>query len=427
VSRRRALPRALTLPSGRRVELSAHDQAAPDDRPTTPRALFDDAVAAFETGRVTLRVASDETLDIGDLPLADFHTLRAVLTRAGVLREEPVEITCGNCGRELRASPCRDLEIAPFVDGELDDPELDHTEPFDAPLEVAPILVGRVRQARTVTLAPRTVRDAERLFSWAISPWSPLDATVVEALGLRAIGDVTEPERLAQVLTDANDAAKRGFAEAWHAAHYPPRLSAYAPCETCGARATVDAPYDRELTPWLDAAPPEAPARAFVSAETFAERAMEMADALVARLPEAARSVAVVIEDGTPDVDEGGVPLMGGYLPASDASHGTVSVYYRTFRAMWNEEGPYDWEDELRETIEHELEHHAAFLRGHDEVDDDEREAIRDEEARAVGIRESARRARDEARGSARDFWRSTWPLWALVLAATVYTCATNR
>lgn len=420
-------PRALTLPSGRRVALSA-DGERPDEPPASePRALFEDALDAFESGRVTLATTDGDPLDVADLALADFHALRAVLTQAGVLHEAPVDITCGNCGAELSASPCRDLEIAPFVDGELDDPDLDRTEPFDTPLEVDPILIGRVRQARTVTLAPRTVGDAKRLFSWAISPWDPLDAGVVDALGLRAVGDVTEPERLAKVLSDASDAAKRGFAEAWHAAHYPPRLAAYAPCETCGARATVDAPYDRELTAWLDAAPPEAPARPFVSAEAFADRAMEMADALVARLPEPARAVAVVIEDGTPDVDEGGAPLMGGYLPPSDASHGTVSVYYRTFRAMWNEDGPYDWEDELRETIEHELDHHAAFLRGHDEVDDDERAAIREEEARAVGLRESARRARREAQGSARDFLRSTWPLWALVLAATLYTCATNR
>ena len=51
-----------------------------------------------------------------------------------------------------------------------------------------------------------------------------------------------------------------------------------------------------------------------------------------------------------------------------------VTIFYRTFRAMWNEEGGYDWEAEIRETIEHELEHHVAFLTGDDPMDEAERD-----------------------------------------------------
>ena len=67
---------------------------------------------------------------------------------------------------------------------------------------------------------------------------------------------------------------------------------------------------------------------------------------------------------------------------------------------MWNEEGPYDWEDELAETIEHELEHHVSFLRGDDPMDDEERAEIRDEAVRIVGRGEATRR---DARGLRRE------------------------
>ena len=104
-----------------------------------------------------------------------------------------------------------------------------------------------------------------------------------------------------------------------------------------------------------------------------------------------------------------------------------VSVYYRTFRAMWNEDGPYDWEDELTETIEHELEHHLSFLRGHDPTDDEERAVIREEALRIVGKREAGRRALQGFGASWADFLRRTWPIWVIALLAVIITLATQR
>ena len=61
----------------------------------------------------------------------------------------------------------------------------------------------------------------------------------------------------------------------------------------------------------------------------------------------------------------------------------TVTLYVRTFRAMWNEEGAYDVAAEIDETVSHELEHHGHFLSGHDPMDEEERGEIAVEVARA--------------------------------------------
>ena len=53
------------------------------------------------------------------------------------------------------------------MDGELDDPELDATLPFGAPIDVPPLPLGRVRVARTVTFQDRTVEQALPLFARA--------------------------------------------------------------------------------------------------------------------------------------------------------------------------------------------------------------------------------------------------------------------
>jgi hypothetical protein len=141
----------------------------------------------------------------------------------------------------------------------------------------------------------------------------------------------------------------------------------------------------------------------------------------------------LVIEGGVAAVDDGGEPLLGSYVPPHPGHSDTptqsplVTVYYRTFRAMWDEDGPYDWEDELTETIEHELEHHIAFLRGDDPTDDEERAVIRNEAARIVGRREVGRRAIVELGASWTDFLRRTWPLWVLALLLMLVMLATQR
>lgn len=198
-------------------------------------------------------------------------------------------------------------------------------------------------------------------------------------------------------------------------------------CPGCGARNDVDAPYVRELEasgPRVRHAPDGAATAPLPDFETFAARAEALAAPRLATSP--GEPVMLVIEDGTPAVDDGGEPLLGSYVPPlpGDAqrapSPATVTVYYRTFAAVWAEDGPYDWEDELDETIEHELLHHAYFLRGEDPMDDEERDVIAGEGLRLVGKREATRRAFGDFAADLREFFTRTWPLWILALFAAI-------
>jgi len=450
------LPRALTLPSGLRVRLRAADPA-PGPRPAAPSPpnpterppLFADALACFDEGRITLLAErSGERLDVRALPLGDFHVLRAVLIRAGHLEEDEVEVSCRNCDAPMKLLPCAGLEIGPWVDDELDDEELDATAPFGAPIEVAaepdtPGQAGRPPGTH-VTFAARTVGDAEPAFRALAQPTLVLDAALVEALGIASIGSHREASAIAEALAAASDETFAAVGDAFLASHYVPRLGCIAVCEACGARNDVDAPYLRELEPAHADAPRHADraAPSFPSFDAFASRAKVMAGAHLsamkasagARGPgDASLDVEVFVEGGTPMVDDGGEPLLGSYLPPHPGDGATpsraplVTVYYRTFRAMWNEEGPYDWEDELEETIEHELEHHVYFLRGDDPMDDEERAAIRDEALRVVGRREAGRRMAAGFGESVADFLRRTWPLWVLAALALAFTLVSQR
>jgi len=427
------LPRELTLPSGRIVRLRLDPAAAP--RTEAPRReRFGDALALFESGKVTLTAREGARIDVGSLPLGDFHVLRAVATRAGLLPEEEVEITCRNCHAAVRVRPCAGLEIGPWEHGELGDDELDTTLPFGEPIDVPPIPLGRVRTATTVTFAPRTVTEARPLLrALAAEGQVVIDPSFVEGMGLSALGTEKDPAKIARALTECEDGAFDAVAEGFLASHYVLRLGCIALCASCGARNDVDAPYERELEASATRPPraDRAAATAFPDLDAFAERAKEIAKPLLADVP--GEPVELVVEDGTPAVDDGGEPLLGSYVPphpgdmASPTRPPVVTVYYRTFLAMWNEDGPYDWDDELTETIEHELEHHLYFLRGDDPMDDEERAVIRDEALRVVGKREASRRAIEGFGASLGDFARRTWPLWILVLAALLATLATQR
>lgn len=399
-----ALPRTLTLPSGRRVTVR-------DGRPAP--------AAAADEGLFADVLALDDALEddaLADLSLADFHVVRAVLMKAGRITEQEETVTCQNCAAELRVRPCANLETGPWEHGEADDPELDRTGPFGVPL-----VFGLV-------LRPRTVREARPLFralgrlSASGAP-SPLRMTtgIVEALGIERIGERRTPARIARYLATCDDATFGAIANAWIDAHYPLRLGADVVCATCGARNTIDAPGEREL----DRGAPPSQDRALPDLEAFVERAHAIAEPLLAGHP----GVVLVVEDGTPAVDEGGEPLLGSYLPPPSADAAvpqrapTVTIYWRTFLAVAREEEDFDWEDELRETLEHELEHHRYFLQGHDPMDEDERRTIADEAVRVVGKTEATRRALGSFGGSLVDFLRRAWPLVllaALVLAITI-------
>lgn len=419
-----ALPAALTLPSGLRVRLTAAGGARPGPRAKRDP-LFADALRLFDDGVVSL-TKGKERVDVGALPLGDFHVLRAVLTKHGLIEEESLSFTCRNCGAEMETRPCAALEIGPWVSGELGDEELDATLPFGAPIDVPPVPLGRVRSARTVTFAPRTVDEARPLF--AALARDPFDVTpaVVRAMGVAALGKETDPGAIARALADCDDDAFGAVAAAFLDSHYPPRLGAFVFCDACGARNDVDAPADRELG-GLERPPREAHAQAdaFPSLDAFAARADAIAEPRLAALP--GDPVKLVVEGGTPAVDDGGEPLLGSYVPPAPGDLATVTVYFRTFEAMWNDDGPYDWDAELEETIEHELEHHVYFLRGDDPMDDEERAAIGDEAVRIVGAREARRRAIQGLGASFGDFLRRTWPLWVIAAVALAVMLATQR
>lgn len=465
------LPRTLTLPSRTRVKLLRARTGAVEPREPPPGApLFAEILELFEDevrleckvpsqGRGALPERSappargalpttgasprtrggtrERSIDVLDLPLADFHVLRAVLLKAGFAHEDEEEVECRNCGRVLSVRPCAGLEIGPWEDGELDDPELDRTAEVSVPLDVGPIPIGRVRQARTITLAPRTVRQAMPLFAALSEEVLELDEAVVHAMGIAAIGPVASPRRIAQLLARCDDAAFEAVTNAFLSAHYPPRLACDVFCPSCKARCTVDAPAVREFafgvsreleTPSGDrpgACPP------LPRLEDFVELAHAIAEPLIAEIP--GERAQLIVEGGTPAVDDGGEPLLGSYVPPppKDAPvptrPPTVTVYYRTFQSMEREEGPYDWEAELRETIEHELEHHVYYLRGDDPMDDAEHAEIDREAVRVIGRGEARRRTIASFGTSVGDFFARAWPLVLIGAVVLVITIAEGR
>jgi hypothetical protein len=426
------LPSRLTLPSGAVVQLRLGAQG---DRPVAREAgapLFADVESALEQGRVAI-TKDGRPIDVGSLPLRDFHVIRAVLARSRVIEEEAVEISCRNCGATMRVRPCASLEIGPWVDGELGDPELDATLPVGKPIDVPPIALGRVRMAKTVTFEDRTVEQARGLFAAAAKKQLEVTTKVVSAMGIVALGTEREPEKIAAALAACDDAAFLAVGDAFVATHYVARLGGVVFCDECGARNDVDAPYAREMAGGGESGSgrESESGSGFPSFGEFARRAHEIAEPIIDGVP--GEAVELVVEGGTPAVDDGGEPLLGSYVPPHPGDAGApsrapvVTVYYRTFRAMWDEDGAYDWDDELTETIEHELEHHIAFLRGHDPTDDEERDVIRDEAVRIVGRREAGRRAIEGFGASWTDFLRRTWPIWALMLLALLFMLVTQR
>ena len=427
------LPAKLTLPSGAVVSLGRPDAAEPLVR-APGAALFSEAVRALTPPEARVALTRDsKPLDALSLPLRDFHVLRAVLARSSVVAEIEVELACRNCGEPMTVRPCAALEIGPWADGELGDPELDTSLPFGEPVEIPAIPLGRVRTARTVTFEERTVAQARDLFVAAARERLELTPEVVRAMGITALGTETDAKKISRALAECDDEAFLAVGDAFLAAHYVLRLGAVVFCEACGARNDVDAPYERESGGGGGdgASSRSAPVEAFPSFDAFATRAREIAEPMLEGVP--GEPAELVLEGGTPAVDDGGEPLLGSYVPphAGDSATPTqsplVTVYYRTFLAMWNEDGPYDWEDELTETIEHELDHHISFLRGDDPTDDEERAVIREEAVRIVGRREVGRRAIVGFGASWTDFLRRTWPIWVIAILALLFTLATQR
>lgn len=105
------------------------------------------------------------------------------------------------------------------------------------------------------------------------------------------------------------------------------------------------------------------------------------------------------IELGVPEVDSGGVPMLGSYAPEPDegGTRFVVRIYYRTFEREHRESAGFDWDAELAETIEHEAQHHLYYLSGHDPMDAEERAESERELVRRVGGEKRYRKLQQRA------------------------------
>jgi hypothetical protein len=410
------------MPRLERFHLPSGAQAVLDDsEPVAIGGLFAPDAAAFR-GRVVDAAGAGTTLRA--LPLSDFHTLRAVLRRVGAIEEVPLDVRCQNCDRRFGVRPCSTLELGPYRDRELDDPELDAR--FDFAVEHR-LEVSEIAQVRLDSL---TLADAEALHV-ALAKSGPLrlSSGLVRALGLAALDGETDPRRLARRLRRVSPEAFDALVDLFEAAHYPARLITPHPCPDCGAVAWIDAPALREFTldPGSgsgvaierDLGPERAP---FMNLSRFEDLVSERAEASYDAL--AVTRVDLVVVDGPAECDDGGEPLLGCYRPADPdglpPQPPEIRIFYRTFAAIWNDEGEYDVGAEVETTVRHELEHHLAFLSGRDPVDEAERAEIDAELVRRVGRSEVERRAVRAVSHDLRGFLASTWPLWLIALLATL-------
>jgi DNA-directed RNA polymerase subunit RPC12/RpoP len=245
-------------------------------------------------GRGVLSNERGEPIDPRTLPLRDAHVLRALLTYAGVVPEEPGSYSCLNCGEAFEVAPSSLFEPGPFVDGELDDPVLDAPFAFGAwhPIPAVRVSASPDRNAPSTrplaAVLARRVRLAERAVGEALPLWTaagarvlritPAVVTAMGVAGLAAHGEraafrrgnasmrgafrvghgssarmlgrasvVESSIALADALAGASKRAWGELVDLFHAAHYSPRLVGVYRCPACGARNDLDVPLDREL------------------------------------------------------------------------------------------------------------------------------------------------------------------------------------
>lgn len=416
---RRSL-RTAQLPSGKRLRFELGDVPARVE-PRDDAPFFSEVADVL--GRDDVRVfEGSKRVDLDRLSLADFHALRALLTAHGWIEEESIEIKCRNCGSEIALRPCEKMPLGPFLDHELGDEELDTTLDLTVPHALS--------DGRELRLRALTVADVKPLHAAIARGPLRLDAELVRAMGITELGGESDPAKIAAALEDMSDELWAEVTDLFLAAHYPLRLLGVVVCPSCTARNDVDAPYEREFEP---SALPGRPQERFPEFDAFDEKSREIARKVfqeqgldldrAGEVEDARERIVLVVESGTPACDDGGEPLLGSYVPAIagdtavPARPAEITVFYRTFRAMWDEDGAYDWSAELQETIEHELEHHFAFLRGDDPVDDAEREEIALEAKRVLGKREIARQGVRALGSDFAGFMRRTWPFWLLLVA----------
>ncbi|WP_437939952.1 metallopeptidase family protein [Sorangium sp. So ce341] len=440
----RPLPDQVHLPSGTVVRLSdaaARAEAATlfgapggrggDERASVGRCARDVQVLA---GPSVLTDARGAPLDPLGLPLADAHVLRALLASAGVVPEEPGAYTCENCGAPFEVAPSQLLEIGPFTDGELDDPELDRPFDFGALHPIPALRVGRA-VCRGVRFAERTVEEAMPLLRLPGEGALRITPSLVVAMGIAALGRERRAKVIADALAAAPDEAWAAIVDLYHEARYPARLVAVHRCQGCGARNDLDVPLERELAraplraPEAGADDPEEPgapagrAGAFPDLDAFEARVRAAAERIYAA--RGVRNIDLFIDAGVPACDDGGEPLLGCYTPGTPADElgiarpPEIRIFYRTFRSEARADPGFDVDAEIAETIDHEVTHHLHHLAGSDPLDDEEHAQIEREELRRIGHAEAARRARRGALSDLAGFARATWPAWVIAAVGT--------
>lgn len=268
---------------------------------------------------------------------------------------------------------------------------------------------------------------------WRAAEASTLRITpaVVTAMGIVALGAERRASVIAEALVRAPERVFASVVNLVHDAHYPRRLVALHRCVACGARNELDVPLARELGRG-ELAPRWAGSARVPSLDAFEVRVRAIADEVYRS--RGVRNVNLFIDAGVPACDEGGEPLLGCYTPGGRdpeldvAESPEVRLFYRSFEEEARLDPTFDVEAEIRETIDHELTHHLHHLAGTDPLDDEERAEIAREQLRHVGRAEATRRARRTAADSLSGFLRTTWPVWAVVLLATIIGwCAESR
>lgn len=416
--------RRVLLPSGLEVRVRAHEGALrADDRVEGERLRFGRALAALlEPGALDRHDGPSWTaLDRGAvlaLPMRDFHVLRDLLLRVGAIAPEPDEdALCRNCDAPLAFDP---RELDP---GELERAHASAPPPSLGPLRLpSPLRLPRGEIARELTMEPVTLGEARPLLA-ALARDEPLRVTpkLLAAMGVRALGTLDRPVLLARVLSRASDEVWSAVLDRYLELATPPPLVAPLTCPACGALHEIVVPHPPELNS-SDPLPAHSSETPFPSEEEFESLVERIAPPVYAQRGVRLDAVPPRIEPGVPATDIAGEPLLGSYEPRQ---HGdvagytelefVVTLYYRTFRRIWEEEGPYDVEAEIRETLDHELEHHLHHLAGHDPLDAAERAEARRELRALYGDRRLVRLALREAMGDLAAFVRATWPFFVLI------------
>lgn len=405
-----AAPSSLVhLPSGRRVRIHA-SPAAPraKKKPLArrQRALFDDVRELLRSGALWVEEPkSGARLDeaaIEAMPLADFHVLRDFAIRSQLVSPAPEEFPCDNCDHPLTFDGSR-LKVADLADRYRDEPA---SEELLVPLP-EPLALGGGRRATHVRMKPVTVSEAAPLFR-ELARDRPFRITppLLRALGvvrLEGGTTVTDPRAIARALSDGSDESWSAVEAGFLSLAYPARAVAVLACPKCETVHELDVPWPRELDP-SQYHPIRDASQTFPSAEDFEDHVEAVAGRVFERMDVAGMTLRV--EPGVPEVDSGGVPMLGSYAPEPAEGGRTefvVTLYFRTFERAFKEDARFDWRAEVEETLEHEVQHHLYYLDGHDPMDEAERKESEEDAVRRAGGR--ARLRKLERAALARDVW----------------------